>query len=67
MTQGYRPFGAPVARFAYPPRVDETFEALGLGGELVKELTALGYEEPTPIQRAAIPPMLAGRDLLGQA
>jgi ATP-dependent RNA helicase DeaD len=28
---------------------------------------ALGYEEPTPIQRAAIPPLLAGRDLLGQA
>jgi ATP-dependent RNA helicase DeaD len=27
----------------------------------------LGYEEPTPIQRDAIPPLLAGRDLLGQA
>jgi ATP-dependent RNA helicase DeaD len=27
----------------------------------------LGYEEPTPIQREAIPPLLAGRDLLGQA
>jgi ATP-dependent RNA helicase DeaD len=47
--------------------VNETFEALGLGGELVKELEALGYEEPTPIQKAAIPPLLAGRDLLGQA
>jgi ATP-dependent RNA helicase DeaD len=30
-------------------------------------LTALGYEEPTPIQREAIPSILAGRDLLGQA
>ena len=30
-------------------------------------LDALGYEEPTPIQREAIPPLLAGRDLLGQA
>ena len=29
--------------------------------------TSLGYEEPTPIQREAIPPLLAGRDLLGQA
>ncbi|MGA1224515.1 MAG: DEAD/DEAH box helicase [Phycisphaerales bacterium] len=47
--------------------MNETFEALGLGGELVKELEALGYEEPTPIQKAAIPPLLAGRDLLGQA
>ena len=27
----------------------------------------LGYEEPTPIQREAVPPVLAGRDLLGQA
>jgi len=47
--------------------VNDTFEALGLGEALVKELTALGYEEPTPIQKAAIPPLLAGRDLLGQA
>src|SRR5665811_84534 len=28
---------------------------------------SLGYEEPTPIQREAIPPLIAGRDLLGQA
>src|SRR4029078_7332148 len=30
-------------------------------------LTKLGYEEPTPIQREAIPPLLLGRDLIGQA
>ncbi|MBI3355469.1 MAG: DEAD/DEAH box helicase [Nitrospirae bacterium] len=30
-------------------------------------MDALGYEEPTPIQREAIPPLLAGKDLLGQA
>jgi ATP-dependent RNA helicase DeaD len=30
-------------------------------------LAGLGYEEPTPIQREAIPPLVAGRDLLGQA
>ena len=35
--------------------------------ELLDALTALGYEEPTPIQRDAIPPLLAGRDVLGQA
>ena len=43
------------------------FAALGLTDALVNTLTALGYEEPTPIQREAIPPLLEGRDLLGQA
>src|ERR687893_1491138 len=43
------------------------FLALGLNDALVNTLTALGYEEPTPIQREAIPPLLEGRDLLGQA
>ncbi|MDI1461635.1 DEAD/DEAH box helicase [Catellatospora sp. KI3] len=44
-----------------------TFEDLGLRPELLKALTALGYEEPTPIQREAIGPLLTGADLLGQA
>jgi len=43
------------------------FESLGLGGEVTATLVALGYEEPTPIQREAIPPLLGGRDLFGQA
>ena len=43
------------------------FADLALADELVAALTALGYEEPTPIQREAIPPLLEGRDLLGQA
>ncbi|MFN0025745.1 MAG: DEAD/DEAH box helicase [Acidimicrobiales bacterium] len=43
------------------------FERLGLRTELLAALTTLGYEEPTPIQLAAIPPMMAGKDLLGQA
>src|SRR5687767_15374823 len=43
------------------------FAALGLHESLIAALTALGYEEPTPIQREAIPPLLEGRDLLGQA
>ncbi|MBX7266638.1 DEAD/DEAH box helicase [Micromonospora sp. Llam7] len=43
------------------------FADLGLRPELLAALAALGYEEPTPIQREAIPPLLAGRDLLGQA
>jgi ATP-dependent RNA helicase DeaD len=44
-----------------------TFADLGLSPALLEALTALGYEEPTPIQQEAIPPLLAGRDLLGQA
>jgi ATP-dependent RNA helicase DeaD len=43
------------------------FAALGLDPALVAALAALGYEEPTDIQREAIPPLLAGRDVLGQA
>jgi ATP-dependent RNA helicase DeaD len=43
------------------------FTSLGLDPRLLAGLTALGYEEPTPIQVAAIPPLLAGRDLLAQA
>jgi ATP-dependent RNA helicase DeaD len=44
-----------------------TFADLGLRPELLGALSGLGYEEPTPIQREAIPPLLQGRDLLGQA
>ncbi|MCW2681297.1 MAG: DEAD-box ATP-dependent helicase CshA [Frankiales bacterium] len=44
-----------------------TFADLALREELVGALASLGYEEPTPIQREAIPPLLEGRDLLGQA
>ena len=44
-----------------------TFSDLALRDELLRALTHLGYEEPTPIQREAIPPLVAGRDLLGQA
>ena len=43
------------------------FAELGLGPELLAELATLGYEEPTPIQKAAAPPLLEGKDLLGQA
>jgi ATP-dependent RNA helicase DeaD len=44
-----------------------TFADLALRPELQQALAELGYEEPTPIQREAIPPLLEGRDLLGQA
>ena len=45
----------------------EGFSGLGLAEEIVAAVTALGYEEPTPIQREAIPILIQGRDLLGQA
>jgi ATP-dependent RNA helicase DeaD len=44
-----------------------TFADLALRPELLRALSDLGYEEPTPIQREAIPLLLQGRDLLGQA
>jgi ATP-dependent RNA helicase DeaD len=44
-----------------------TFADLGLRDELLQALSGLGYEEPTPIQREAIPRLMEGRDLLGQA
>lgn len=43
------------------------FADLGLCPELLQALADLGYEEPTPIQREAIPALLQGRDLRGQA
>ena len=57
------PDAAPDAGPDAPP----AFADLGLREELVKALDQLGYEEPTPIQAEAIPPLLEGRDLLGQA
>src|SRR4030095_4525811 len=43
------------------------FASLGLAEPLVRAVVGLGYEEPTPIQHEAIPVLLAGRDLIGQA
>src|SRR4051812_7594390 len=43
------------------------FDSLGLTDTLLAAITTLGYEEPTPVQREAIPLLIAGRDVLGQA
>jgi len=43
------------------------FTDLGLPEPLLKALADVGYETPSPIQAATIPPLLAGRDVLGQA
>jgi ATP-dependent RNA helicase DeaD len=43
------------------------FRDLNLAPALLQALADLGYELPTPIQAATIPPLLSGADLLGQA
>ncbi len=43
------------------------FRDLGLTAPILRALTQEGYTDPTPIQRQAIPPALAGRDVLGCA
>jgi ATP-dependent RNA helicase DeaD len=44
-----------------------TFLELGLASPILKAVQEAGYETPSPIQAQSIPPLLAGRDLLGQA
>ncbi|MDB6144931.1 MAG: ATP-dependent helicase rhlE [Pseudomonas sp.] len=44
-----------------------TFATLGLIEPLLRALEALGYQTPTPVQAQAIPPVLAGRDLMAAA
>lgn len=45
----------------------EAFASLGLDAPLLRALGECGYTEPSPIQAKCIPPLLAGRDLLGLA
>jgi ATP-dependent RNA helicase DeaD len=53
------------ARDESPPSIP--FSELGLGEKLLSTLAEVGYETPSPIQAATIPPLLEGRDVLGQA
>jgi ATP-dependent RNA helicase RhlE len=46
---------------------DNPFAALGVAEPLRRAVAEAGYEAPTPIQEQAIPILLAGRDLIGQA
>ncbi|NQV73186.1 DEAD/DEAH box helicase, partial [bacterium] len=46
---------------------DITFRDLNLAPELLSAIEAIGYESPSPIQAQAIPPLLAGLDLIGRA
>jgi ATP-dependent RNA helicase DeaD len=44
-----------------------TFSDLGLSESTLHALSDVGYESPSPIQEQAIPPLLEGRDVIGQA
>lgn len=44
-----------------------SFVELGLAAPILQAVQQAGYETPSPIQAQSIPPLLAGRDLLGQA
>ncbi len=44
-----------------------SFSTLGLAPKILQAVQEAGYTEPTPIQTAAIPPILAGHDLIGIA
>ncbi|MFP4079760.1 MAG: DEAD/DEAH box helicase [Ectothiorhodospira sp.] len=50
-----------------PTDTTPAFTAMGLPAPILKALEDSGYEAPTPIQAQAIPALLAGNDLLGQA
>lgn len=45
----------------------KTFADLGLSEKVVDGLTATGFKHPTGIQAALIPPIIAGKDVIGQA
>ena len=48
-------------------RPDSPFAALGLASPLLRAVAERAYAAPTPIQAAAIPPALQGRDVIGCA
>jgi ATP-dependent RNA helicase RhlE len=47
--------------------VQNSFHTLGLSEEILQDLATAGFTSPTPIQEQAIPPALAGRDVIGCA
>ena len=58
---------SPVTTLDFLPSTIDGFGSLGLRPELLESLATLGFEQPTPIQRDAIPELLNGVDVLGQA
>lgn len=58
---------SPAAKAAAVDAAVNAFAALGLAPALVRAASELGYEEPTPIQVAAVPAVLRGADVLASA
>lgn len=50
-----------------PAPTDNAFDVFGLDPRIVQAITGLGFETPTPIQVAAMPPLLEGKDMIGRA
>ncbi len=46
---------------------ETSFEQFGLSNELLKAISDVGYETPSPIQLKTIPLLLSGQDIVGQA
>src|SRR5437588_2580520 len=47
--------------------MDGGFRELNIDDDILRAVDEVGYEQPTPIQRQAIPPLLEGRDLVAQS
>lgn len=58
---------AAFAQTGSPAIQEESFAGLGLSPQILLALSELGYETPSAIQQQAIPPLLAGRDVVGLA
>jgi ATP-dependent RNA helicase DeaD len=58
---------AEVVAMPVEEEADNGFASFGLRPDLLEGLARIGFRDPTPIQKAAIPDLLLGRDLLGQA
>ncbi|CCH55419.1 DEAD/DEAH box helicase domain protein [Fibrisoma limi BUZ 3] len=64
------PANQPEAVVAAPKAADpnqKTFADLDISDDLLQAVTDMGFVSPSPIQAEAIPPILAGRDVIGQA
>jgi ATP-dependent RNA helicase DeaD len=57
----------PVPEPMEPPPALPSFAELGLSEPIVRAISELGFESPTPIQAGSIPVLLEGHDLIGQA
>ena len=63
------PVADAVAESVSAPAIKEysSFDEMGIQDQILRGLYGFGFEKPSPIQRKAIVPMIAGRDLLAQA